>query len=75
MDVSEGGGLDHQFAGGEDLHGGPGLLYLREKKLRLSSGDCLTVTYLVVDVLPALRVELTGLVSLVPLQELLEMTD
>lgn len=36
------------------------------------SGD---LTYLVVDVLPALWVELTGLVVLVPLQEILEITD
>ena len=37
VDVTEGGGLDHQLAGGEDLHGGPGLLYLREMKLRLET--------------------------------------
>ena len=38
----------------------------------MESGD---LTYLVVDVLPALWVELTGLVVLVPLQEILEITD
>ena len=56
-----------------DLDGGLGLGYLREKTVTVRCEVISAELYLVEDVLSALWVELTGLVPLIFLQEILEM--